>query len=226
MVNLAFDDPDIDSDFVLGWGGFGSPADKRLREIKGKKGLCIGGNAIPPYDVDEYDVLFYETEWYKPQIAHHKSIWHAFGINDEVFHTHRQYHIRYIDWLTVGSYSLWKRHELFARKEGLRLAIGEVQEDNLDESLGIIGMLLSKGCMVSPMITTEQLAELYMSAVNVYIPADINGGGERAVLEARACGASVEIENDNPKLQELLTSPIWGIDYYTQQLKGGILSCV
>jgi len=63
----------------------------------------------------------------------------------------------------------------------------------------------------------------YNRAKIVYIPANIIGGGERAVLEARACGCKVEVEPDNPKLQELLNCPLWDTNYYTDQLVKGIL---
>jgi hypothetical protein len=52
----------------------------------------------------------------------------------------------------------------------------------------------------------------------VYVPDDVFGGGERAVLEARSLGVQVAIEDDNPKLKELLTSPIYDHVYYAQQL--------
>ncbi len=42
---------------------------------------------------------------------------------------------------------------------------------------------------------------MYNSAAVVYIPCTVDGGGERAVLEAKAAGAVVEVEADNPKLQ-------------------------
>ena len=37
----------------------------------------------------------------------------------------------------------------------------------------------------------------------MYIPSTVQGGGERAVLEAKACGVVVRVEEDNPKLKEL-----------------------
>ena len=63
------------------------------------------------------------------------------------------------------------------------------------------------------------------SSKNVYIPASIQGGGERAVLEARACNIKVTIEDDNPKLKELLTSQIYDHHYYSDQLNYGIKKC-
>lgn len=76
--------------------------------------------------------------------------------------------------------------------------------------------------MVSDMIEPEKLAELYRASKLAYIPAELHGGGERALLEARACGIPVQFESDNPKLEELSTSPIYDHHYYAQQLKKGI----
>lgn len=225
--NLIDGDVDLSKyDFILGWGGFGSPADQfiRVRCKDKKKGLCIAGNAIPPYDINYYDVLFYETEWYRPQIEEHKNIVHAFGVNTDIYK--ETYHMgKTIDYLTVGSFSNWKRQGFMLMRTGKRLAIGEIQRDNREESMRIIEDLLDMGVMVSGMIEPEELVNYYNTADTVYIPADINGGGERAILEARACGCKVEIENDNPKLKELLDCPVWDHNYYADQLKKGIDQC-
>lgn len=222
-------------DFLLGWGAFGSPVDKYIQSLKSdeigvfdgkqtKAGLCIGGTAMPPIGMESYDVLFYETEWYLPQIMSHKNAVHAFGINTDIYKPIEDA-VPIWDWTSVGSFSLWKRHEKILEKGGYRLVIGEIQKENMDESLGIISPLLLDGVAISDMVDPEYLAKIYNSSEKVYIPADINGGGERAVLEARACGRPVEVEYDNPKLKELLTSPIWDEYYYFDQLKKGITSC-
>ena len=40
----------------------------------------------PPDNVSEiYDVLFYETEWYRPVIEHHPRKHRAFGINTNIY---------------------------------------------------------------------------------------------------------------------------------------------
>ena len=219
-----------ESDFLLGWGAFGSPADNYVKDHfrshpRYKKGLCIAGNAISPQNIDAYDILFYETEWYAPQISSHKNIIHAFGVNTDIFKPNPDAP-KLWDFLTVGAFATWKRQALICAKFGSRMAIGEIQKDNIGESVGIVGKLIISGCGVSDMVKPEVLVNFYNAARTVYIPADINGGGERAVLEARACGIPVEIEVDNFKLKELLTSSIWDQKYYAKQLKKGILSCL
>lgn len=216
-------------DFYLGWGAFNSPVDRLMQEDakkypKSKRGLCIAGNSFPPDSQDIYSVLFYETEWYLPQIMSHRNVLHAFGINADIYVPEVD-PIFIWDWLTVGAFAEWKRQIKLVEKGGYRLAVGEVQKENWQESSRIITSLLTNEIMVSDMVDAKQLAKLYNASERVYIPADINGGGERAVLEARACGRPVEVEFDNPKLKELLKTPVWDHFYYFDQLKKGILSC-
>lgn len=221
-----YPDSDWNVDFSLGWGAFGSSVDKWLQYHPYKKGLCIGGNAHPPKGAENYDVLFYETNWYREQIKHHPNIVHAFGINSDIYKPDNisRYAESYPIWdyLTVGAFAAWKRQSLLLRKVGSRFAIGQIQKRNLQESIDIIGDLLLGGVGISDMVAPEDLVRFYYMANTVYIPADINGGGERAVLEARACNRHVEVADDNPKLQELLATPIWEYQYYASQLKEGI----
>ena len=50
------------------------------------------------------------------------------------------------------------------------------------------------------------------------------GGGERSLLEARACGTAVEVEEDNPKLIALRDGPMLDHHLYADQLLAGIRS--
>lgn len=223
--------------FVLGWGGFHSPVDHFIQKLKDrmpdiKYGLCIGGNAFPPSEPIIYDVLFYETDWakkwlidYAPNIEEETKLVHAFGINGDIYSPWTEAPIIW-DWLSVGAFAYWKRHERILTKSGTRLVIGEIQKDNWQESFDIISDLLLNGVSVSDMLYPTKLRNIYNCSGTIYIPADINGGGERAVLEARACGRPVEIEDDNAKLKELLSSPIWDHVYYANQLKKGLKYCL
>ena len=68
----------------------------------------------------------------------------------------------------------------------------------------------------------DKLAEYYNKSKLCYVPCKLHGGGERAVLEARACNIPVKIENDNIKLKELLDSEIYSSEYYANQIDHGI----
>jgi hypothetical protein len=220
-------------DFILGWGAYGSPVDDALKIIKtsdqfSKKpplGLCVAGNASPIPTENIYDVIFYETEWAKENYLSSVkgNLVHAFGTNTDMYNRWKEAPIIW-DWLSVGAFAYWKRHERMIARSGTKLVIGEIQRDNWQESFDIISDLLLAGVGISGMLYPSKLRNIYNCSDVVYIPADINGGGERAILEARACGRTVEVERDNPKLQELVDGQLFDHHYYAEQLKKGILS--
>lgn len=219
-INIATDNALFSKDaFVLGWGAFGSSVDRLVRQFPNKKGLCIGGCA-EPYQINDYDVLFYETKWFRDKIKFHPNIVHAFGIDTSVYYDMNVE--RDVDYLGVGAYALWKRWDKFVGLKGKRRVIGEYQQGNPDESQQIWDMLESDGVVCKDMMPAQTLNCEYNRAKTVYIPATLMGGGERAVLEARSCGCRVKVEDDNPKLQELLNCPVYDIAYYTKQLKEGL----
>lgn len=230
--NLAMEEapPTVSQDFTLGWGAFNSPVDIFMQydlNREDKKGLCIAGNTFPPTGANNYDVLYYETKWYRPQISFHKNIVHAFGINSDLFFQSDLLSPIIWDYIGVGSLADWKRWDKMKDKKGTRLVVGEYQKGNEQESGRIALDLLKSGVMVSDMVSPFDLSNLYNWSRTLYMPSDVNGGGERAVLEARACGLNVEIEDDNPKLKEVLQwDPIPDYKWYASQLKKGILSCL
>lgn len=209
-------------DFALGWGAFESPVDTYLQSLNMKRGLCIGGVVEP--SKQSYNVVFYETNWFEPFIKDFNRV-HAFGINETIFKP-LPVGLKLWDHISVGAFASWKRLHLTALKEGNNLVIGEIQKDNLEESMPIAEYLVEHGVSVMGMRDAYTLAVLYNLSRKAYIPATVYGGGERAVLEARACGIGVEVESDNPKLQELTTSPIYDSIYYANQLKKGIDQCL
>lgn len=216
----------IDSsyDFVLGWGAFGSQTDYFCQRQRVKKGLCIAGNTHPPTGANNYNVLFYETKWYRPQIDFHDNIVQAFGYNSQAFSNLNIE--RDIDYLGVGAFARWKRWDKFLNKKGTRRVIGEFQQGNPGESQEIWDVLENDGVVCKDMVKPDLLNLEYNRAKTVYLPSSIIGGGERAVLEARACGCKVEVEPDNPKLQELLVSPLWTELDYAKKIKEGLQSCL
>ncbi len=237
-INLAFDKPhSVECDFILGWGAFNSRADRLIQAIETDipKGLCLGGmGGLSEGVMPNYKVLFYETEWarewlnqvgFAQRFSPHAKFIHAFGVNTDIFWK-QPGTPKIFDWLSVGSFSTWKRHHLITKKNGVRLVIGEIQQDNLSESLDILSNLVINGVGIMDMVDTETLGRIYNASKNVYIPGNLLDGGERAVLEARACNVSVEVEDDNPKLKSLLDVRVWDHHYYRDQLYKGIMGCL
>ena len=145
---------------------------------------------------------------------------HAFGVNTDIY---KPIDLPIVwDVLSVGAFARWKRQVNLLNLKGNRLVVGEIQKENMGESLDIIGLLLQGGVGIMDMVPPETLNLIYNLSSYVYIPADIVGGGERSVLEARACGKTVVVEPDNPKLKELCYSEIFDHNYYATQLLKGI----
>ena len=66
------------------------------------------------------------------------------------------------------------------------------------------------------------LADLYRRTRVVVVPSQLQGGGERAVLEARRCGCEVHVFADNSKLEGLLKGPVPGAAEYPTRLARGL----
>lgn len=226
-------------DFILGWGGFGSLVDRAItdssRVHRTPMGLCLGGYGYPPRDDSPYSVVFYETPWSEHWLRDRYNeiravltprLVHAFGINTEIYNPAESPLIW--DYISVGAFANWKRHEKITEKEGSKLVVGQIQKGNIQESLAIIGNLLPAGVTVGDTVTPVTLAKLYRASRICYIPAEVMGGGERSLLESLHCGCEVEIEKDNPKLASLLALNWRELDhyYYAQQLEKGIKECL
>ncbi len=234
--NLQYDGgiKDVNFDFILGWGAFASPVDNVIvkMETKAKKGLCIAGNAMPIPTENIYDALFYETSWirrnYLSMIDDTKClVKKAFGVNTDIYFKPDMGLPIVWDYIGVGAFADWKRWHKMKDKKGTRLVIGEVQKDNHVESMRIIDDLVTNGVMVSNMVHPFDLAHYYQYSRTLYIPSNQFGGGERAVLEARSCGLTVEVEEDNQKLLELANlEKIPDHHTYANQLTEGIESII
>lgn len=213
-----------DCDFLLAKSNWNWIVDRAVREhCKSRsvpKGLMISGVAPPPGGrvTRFYNVLYYETHWYRAQIETHPCTVHAFGIDTTVMRPEPAVP-RDIDWLTVGQVAGYKRPERLLERTGRRVILGDLQ--NADPAL--VARLLDGGIELIDFVDYEMLAGYYRRAANVLVPCTIQGGGERSVLEGRACGAAVHVAEDNPKLLQLAAlETVWDQHYYGRQLLDGM----
>ena len=213
-----------DCDCLLVKSNWGWIVDELVREHCPGNGppraLLISGVADPPRRrrMRFYAVLFFETLWYAPKLRRHPCRIHAFGIDTRIMRPDPPEE-RTIDWLSVGALHTAKRHELLVAKEGRRVVVGDLV--GADDAL--VARLERDGVEVLDFMGYEKLAHYYRRARNVLVAASVHGGGERSVLEARACGADVHVADDNPKLRELASQhEIWGHEYYARQLARGV----
>lgn len=169
-----------------------------------RKGIVISGVGKPPplREMLFYDFLFYQTDWYRPKIDAHPNIHKAFGINSHIMKP-GQAAIKW-DVISIGAFKPYKRYEKLISKKGRKLAVGEFSHS----SNPIVQKLRAAGVEVKNWVSPSQLRAYILASKTVYIPAAVFGGGERAVLEGRACGKPVEVEADNPKLLQLLKGKI------------------
>lgn len=199
------------------------------------RSLQLAGSYPPPAapaSTRFYDFVFYETEWYAESFPLPHSL-HAFGIDTDSMRArcHRSdKKNKQWDWLFVGAFADhagFKRPERLAERTGRRLAVGKLKDNSGSTSSAaelVVGALERAGVTVQRApVPWDQLADLIASAHNVLVPDDWRGGGERIVLETRACGVNVVIEPDNPKLWGLSTGPLYSSLYYAGQLEKGIL---
>lgn len=211
--------------------------------------LLVSGSYHPP-SVEAlffYDLLFYEVFWYESRALYeHPLVAHAFGIDRRVMTAttggsgsgggtglakavngsvggEGEGEGEVWDYIFVGAFGDHKGHKrptLLAKKSGRRLAIGK--NSGSDEAIAAVAVLEAAGVVVREQVPYDELAALLRRAGTVYVPDDFLGGGERAVLESRSLGVRVEVEDDNPKLQELVASPIYDHAYYAAQLDYGM----
>lgn len=211
---------------LIKWG-FGSKmqiyAQNYFKE-KGKKcliGIFVSNiNKPSNNDIKFFDIIFYETEWYRKyaNLNRHSNIYHAFGIDNNIMTN--LFLDKIYDYIFVGNITSYKRPLNLINKNGSKLVVGFLEDKT------IINELKLNNVKVLDYVEYNELAKLYNQSKICYIPCKLNGGGERAVLEARSCGLKVEIENDNPKLLELLKSDIYDANYYANQIKKGIFNVI
>ena len=188
-----------------------------------KTGLIISSIDSPSdYDLKFYDIFFYETNWYyntnKSIFKNFKHCYHAFGVDTNIMYDYKQENKEY-DVISIGTFAAYKRQHLITKYEGKKIIYGNKYGN---EKTPIIKNLENKGVIIEEAVSYFELAKVYNNCKLCYIPCAINGGGERAVLEARACGIPVHVEKDNIKLKELCESKIYTHIDYAECIENGI----
>lgn len=182
---------------------------------KNKLGLFISSSNIIPSDeqLKIYDILFYETKWYYDyaKLQRHSNAIHAFGIDVNIMkpiNVEKKY-----DVIFVGNICSYKRPLKILELPGKKICLGFPTDKKIMEKLK------ANDVEMKEFVEYDKLSEYYNQSKLCYVPCALHGGGERAVLEARACNVSVKIENDNPKLKELCESKIYSSEYYADQIQ-------
>lgn len=211
-------------DFIIAKSCWNWIVDKYVRSLKGltvARGICISCS-LPPRNIlwaYFYDILWYETFSYEKHINFHPNIIHGFGVNTNAFKPLDEEKI--YDVISIGTLDKFKRLEKIIDISGSKKMVIGAKSRNSAE---IEKKLRENNVEIKEYATQYELSRYINQSQLVYIPCELQGGGERAVLEARACGVPVRIEKDNAKLAELTQGFVWDPQYYYMQLRKGVES--
>lgn len=219
MINLEDCKPTTEElnqyDLVVGkscWNWIVDQYISSLIGLKTIKGIFVSCSRAPIYSYQlwNYDIIWYETHDYKMHLKKHPHAHQAFGINSDIFYPQKIDKI--IDVLSIGGFHPYKRFEKLNDIQGNnKVIIGDTSVENAE----IVLEKIDPSIKILNYTSQKELAQHINASKLVYIPATAQGGGERAVLEAKACGVPVMVESDNPKLVALRNSfDFTKFDYY------------
>jgi len=218
-----------DADVVLAKSNWGWIVDRFVRRHTTRaapaRAIMVSGISDPiSYRRGRfYDTVFYQTEWYRHRLSERLHLVHAYGINTKAMHPPADPVEAEWDWLYVGALTANRRPDRLLDKTGRRLAVGDVSSSTPT----LVDRLREGGVVVRDYVPYDELRSLYWSAERLYVPAALDGGGERQLMEAIACGRPVEVEPDNPKLAEVVAKAAsWTEAYFADQLERGLTEAV
>jgi len=205
---ITFHEPwdEIKADVVLYWeapctvNGANAEHYNRVRELNIPKALLFAGGPLEKEWVQGFNLLFIESQINVDE-AKEKGIPHkqAFGINDEVFDFQNKKKI--FDGIHHGTCASWKRQALVGESlKGKGLLVGRNQATDpapFQEAE-------KHGAKVLPELPVEIVCDLINRSHTLVQTSDANGGGQRATLEAMACGVPPIVMTDSPKNREFV----------------------
>lgn len=213
-----------------------------------KQVLCFGGGPTFSPNIHNFDYVFAESEVdYKDFKRFGKKTSQAFGTNTKLFRPMPE-QPKVFGFLYPASFAKWKHHEKFAEyvkneekdaAKGIEilddeyvripaLAVGYMQPNGWEKEC--YEVCQENGITVMPQVPYDVMPYIINAAEAVYVGADIDGGCQRTILEAKACDVEVIVDSDSPKLIELkdLTRDDvlerYSEEAYAKSLKDGIES--
>lgn len=193
-------------DFILGWGSLDRPSFAGIREFGVPTGLCFAGGPTEHPQLDNFDVVFVESEvYYEAFKSQGVNVHRAFGTNDYLFKP-LALKKKYLG-IYPASFANWKRHDLFARSLGKTgLVVGRILE-NEEHNFQVC---IDQGCTVLPEVPYHVMPFLINQSKHAVITASSVGGGQRAVLEAMSCGVWPIVMSDSEKCSEYVMDSGFG----------------
>jgi len=172
-----------------------------------KKILLFAGGPIKTEWVKGFDMICVESKVNLEEFQHiGMPVMTAFGINDEIFK--QKPFSKVYDGVHHGTCASWKRQHLVGEALGDRgLLVGRYQETDP------MPFEVAKrfGAIVLDQQPYEKVCDLLNQSHCLVQTSDEWGGGQRATLEAMACGLPVVCMSDSPKNREYVEESGWGI---------------
>lgn len=197
--NEPFDDI-TDVDIILYWeapttiNGQNQTHYNKVRNNPIKKALLFAGGPLQKEWVEGFDHIFVESkinaeECEKLGLSHST----AFGINDKIF---KPLNVpKVFNAIHHGASSSWKRQWLMAESISNTVICGRYQEEDPEP----FDRSRRAGTLILPQLPQELVACMINASRCLAQTSEFWGGGQRATLEAMACGVPVIVMTDSPK---------------------------
>lgn len=171
------------------------------------KALLFAGGTLKKEWVDGFDLVFVESqinadECEKLDIPYRT----AFGVNTDIFYP--QNLPKKYDGMHQATCASWKRLDLFAKAlKDKGLVCGRDQET---DPSGFVECR-KQGVTLLPEQSYENVADLLNQSYTMVQTSEYWGGGQRATLEAMACGIPPIVMSDSPKNREYVEDSGFGL---------------
>lgn len=196
----------LSPDFILGWGSLDRPSFAGIKEFGKPTGLCFAGGPTNHPQLDNFDVVFVESDtYYQDFLKRDINVHRAFGTNDLLFYPMDLK--KKIAAIYPASFAKWKRHDLFAKAVGKDgLAVGKILEHEME----CFQVCVDNGVTVVPQVPYEVMPFLMNQSIFAVITASSIGGSQRTVLEAMACNLWPIVMSDSEKCAEYVLDSGFG----------------
>lgn len=171
------------------------------------KALLFAGGPIKKEWIDGFDLVFVESQINSDEcealgIPHRT----AFGVNTDIFRPIDGY-LKHYDGMHQATCASWKRLDLFAKAlKDKGIVCGRDQETDPN---GFIECR-KQGVTLLPEQPYEEVANLLNQSNTLVQTSEYWGGGQRATLEAMACGVPPIVMSDSPKNREYVEDSGFG----------------
>jgi hypothetical protein len=171
-----------------------------------KKCLLFAGGELKADWVKDFDHVFVESMINEEDCDRQDIPFsRAFGVNTDIFKPKKE-NVMY-DAFLPATFAEWKRHELFAIVGDRGCCAGRVQEFDKNG----YNACIKANVNVLPEQSPEDVSKLINQSYCVLNTSSFWGGGQRATLEAMACGVPVIVMSDSPKNVEYVKESGGGI---------------